>query len=186
MPAAVGFAMPVPPPPAESVPVSIGVNVNVPPEFVMVCPSVKPLKEAEEVAKVMAPVCAEPPPLCVSERSPVLVTLPFAYARPEEKVVEAVQVGMPLRSASTWPAVPADVVASADEPLPKRSEPAAILLQPVPPWATSMVVPFQTPEEMVPNEVSKEETMLLASVVPVRVPAGAMTALVEAAVSLPC
>jgi hypothetical protein len=44
------------------VPVMAGVpSVNVPPEFVTVCEMVRPLKDvAEDVAKVMAPVCAEP------------------------------------------------------------------------------------------------------------------------------
>ena len=51
---------PVPPPATLSVPEIVGVRVKVPEELVMVSPKVRPLKEtAEEVASVMAPVCAE-------------------------------------------------------------------------------------------------------------------------------
>src|SRR6266403_3907762 len=89
---------------------------------------------------VTAPVAAETaiwfavPP---SERTPVLVTLPFKYARPELKVVVATQVGTPPTSARVWPFVPADVVASAPEPLPYGMEPDWIAAQPVPPLATA-------------------------------------------------
>ncbi|MCA1837889.1 MAG: hypothetical protein LC674_03760, partial [Actinobacteria bacterium] len=66
---------PVPPPPTPSVPERVGVlKVNVPPEFVMVWERVSPWKEvALEVAKVMPPVCAVPPPFWVREVTPVLV-----------------------------------------------------------------------------------------------------------------
>jgi len=53
-----------------SVPESVGAKVKVPPEFVIVWPKVRPLKEAEEVAKVKAPVCALPY-VCWAERTPV-------------------------------------------------------------------------------------------------------------------
>lgn len=49
---------PVPPRAAESVPVQLGEKVKVPPEFVIAMLRLV----SDEVAKVMAPVCAEPPP----------------------------------------------------------------------------------------------------------------------------
>jgi hypothetical protein len=53
--------------------VTVGVNVNVPPEFVMLVPTVTPLLVAAVlVASVIAPVCAVPE-LCWIERRPVLV-----------------------------------------------------------------------------------------------------------------
>jgi hypothetical protein len=42
------------------VPVTDGVKVKVPPELVMLRPSVWPLTVADEVARVILPVCAEP------------------------------------------------------------------------------------------------------------------------------
>ena len=56
---------------------------------------------------------------------------------------------------------------------------------PDPPLAMAIVVPFHTPVVIVPTEVSEELTTFAARVVPVSVPAGAMTALVEAAVMRP-
>jgi hypothetical protein len=56
---------------------------------------------------------------------------------------------------------------------------------PVPPLAMAIVVPFHTPVVMVPTDVREEVTTLAARVVPVRVPAGATTALVDAAVMRP-
>ena len=93
--------------------------------------------------------------------TPVFVTFPPAYARPPEKVVLAVHVGMPLSSASTWPAVPALVVARA-EPLPYMREPAVKLVQPVPPPATESV-----PESVGVNVcVLDEPTMVIPAVRP--------------------
>jgi hypothetical protein len=60
-------------------------NVKVPPAFVI---PQSLLIAVDDVAKVSAPVCAEPKD-CAKERTPVLVTLPFKYVRPEEKVVVA-------------------------------------------------------------------------------------------------
>jgi hypothetical protein len=135
-------ARPVPPPPTPSVPVMVGVlKVKAPATFVMVWEMVRPLKVvALLVAKVMAPVCALPPPVCWSERrpvlemvtfpvapltlmpvpamlesTPVLVTFPAEYARPPEKVVVATHCGTPLFQERTWPPVPE----------PKRVEEAA-------------------------------------------------------------
>jgi hypothetical protein len=56
---------------------------------------------------------------------------------------------------------------------------------PVPPLATAIVVPFQIPVEIVPTLVRDDETMVEFKVVPDRVPAGATTALVPAAVINP-
>ena len=63
-----------------------------------------------------------------------------------ESVVVATQVGTPAMSAKTWPLVPADVVESAPEPLPKRMVLAVSVLQPVPPnEAESVEVADTTP-----------------------------------------
>jgi len=51
-----------------------------------------------------APVKAEP--VGPRERTPVFVTLPLEYERPEEKVVVATQPGTPLTEARTKPPVP--------------------------------------------------------------------------------
>ncbi len=53
-----------------------------------------------------------------------------------ESVELAVHVGTPARSASTFPGVPAVVVARALEPLPYGMTPLTILAHPVPPFAT--------------------------------------------------
>jgi len=120
------------------------------PEFVMELETVRPLKEvAVEVARVMAPVWAVPY-VCCRERRPVLVTLPFRYVRPEEKVVVDVHVGTPFRRARMFPAVPAEVVERADEPLPYGMAPDWIADQPVPPFATFRV----PPSVRVPAEVT--------------------------------
>jgi hypothetical protein len=63
-------------------------------------------------------------------------TAPLTYDSGEENVVVAVHVGMPLRRARAFPAVPAEVVASAEEPLPYDIAPNRILAHPVPPFAT--------------------------------------------------
>lgn len=56
---------------------------------------------------------------------------------------------------------------------------------PVPPLETATVDPFQVPEVIVPTEVKEEAMTLLAKVVPVKVPAGATTALLDIAVTSP-
>ena len=91
--------------PAASVPVHAGVKVKAPAVLVMLNWRLV----SDDVANVIAPVCAEPPPSCWSERrplfemvtlpvapetlipvpamferTPVLVTLPAEYARPDE------------------------------------------------------------------------------------------------------
>ena len=45
-------------------------------------------------------------PKSLSERSPVLVTLPAAYESPEENVVVATHPGIPLTEPRTNPPVP--------------------------------------------------------------------------------
>ncbi len=85
---------------------TVGVNVKVPVEFVMVCPTVTPFEvAADDVASVMFPACPVPY-VCATERTPVFVTFPPEYWRPEEKVVVATQDGTPLAQESTWPPVP--------------------------------------------------------------------------------
>ena len=110
----------------------------------MLKPRVRPVLAVLLVAKVMAPVCAVPPPSCWSERRPEFVTFPFAYVRPPENVVVAVQVGTPFTSASVWPFVPADVVASAPVPFPRRSAFAWMFDHPVPPNAAESVEVAET------------------------------------------
>lgn len=153
---------PVPPPVVLSVPVVDGVIVNVVPEFVIVLPRVKPLNDCVEVANVMAPVCAVPndcwnerTPLLVMvtapvapeteipepatfEVTPVFVTLPPAYAKPDEKVVVATPTQPPLMNASTCPAEPvyrdevATAVGTPDAPVElARTELAAIEARPI-------------------------------------------------------
>jgi hypothetical protein len=81
-------------------------------------------------------------------------------------------------------------------PLPTMRSPVAVMgdsalnaaeadVCPVPPFAIAIVVPFQTPVVIVPTDVRDEDTTFEASVVPVKVPAGATTALVLAAVIRP-
>jgi len=116
--------------------VAVGrLNVNVPLLFVM---PQSLLIAVVEVANVSAPVCAVPY-VCPREMTPVLVTLPLEYERPEEKVVVAVHVGTPFKRARMFPAVPAVVVERAEEPLPYGITPVAMLAQPVPPFATGRI-----------------------------------------------
>ena len=49
------------------------------------------------------------------------------------------------------------------------------VVTPVPPLSTAIVVPFHTPVAIVPTEVKEELTTVELSVVPVRVPAAAVT-----------
>lgn len=69
--------------------------------------------------------------------------------------------------------------------LPPRVMVLPVLATPVPPYWPATNEPCHVPVPMVPTDVSDEETTLAASVVPVRVPAGAMTAAVLAAVKRP-
>jgi hypothetical protein len=69
---------------AASVPVHCGVKVKVPPELV----TLRRRLVSEEVAMVRAPVCVLPY-VCFTERTPVFVTFPPEYERPEENVVVA-------------------------------------------------------------------------------------------------
>ena len=75
---------------------------------------------AEVVENEFARYVAPSSPSNVPVHAPVLsrVTLPFAYIRPEENVVVAVQVGTPFKYERTYPAVPAVVVARFPDPLP--------------------------------------------------------------------
>jgi hypothetical protein len=113
-------------------------------------PEVIPFEVAEDVAKVIAPVCAVPL-VCCRERRPVFVTAPFAYVRPEENVVVAVHVGTPFKYERTNPAVPTVVVERFPEPLPYSKAEDCTLAQPVPPNGTEITEPFQVPDETVPR-----------------------------------
>ena len=98
---------------------------------------VRPLVAEVEVAITAAPVM-----LCPAgpiERTPVFVTFPPEYERPEEKVVVEVHAGIPFRRARTYPPVPDEVVARALEPLPYRMVPDWMVGQPVPPLDTASV-----------------------------------------------
>ena len=57
-----------------------------------------------------------------------------------ERVDVATHDGMPPTRASTWPSVPADVVASWLVQLPRTTAPLAICDQPVPPFPTGRMV----------------------------------------------
>lgn len=83
---------PVPPRPTASDPVHAGAKVKVPPEFVMF----KRRLVSDEVARVSAPVCAEPK-VCWSDETPLLI----------DEV--ATQVGVPPDIARTKPLVPAAI-----------------------------------------------------------------------------
>ena len=106
----------VPPRAIDSVPAHVGAKVKVPPEFVIE----RLMLVSDEVARVSAPVCAEPK-VCWRDETPLLI----------DEV--ATQVGIPLKSARTWPLVPAEVVLIAPEPFPKSTVFAWRLAQPVPP-----------------------------------------------------
>ena len=106
----------VPPRAIDSVPAHVGAKVKVPPEFVME----RLMLVSDEVARVSAPVCAEPK-VCWRDETPLLI----------DEV--ATQVGIPLKSARTWPLVPAEVVLIAPEPFPKSTVFAWSDAQPVPP-----------------------------------------------------
>jgi hypothetical protein len=56
---------------------------------------------------------------------------------------------------------------------------------PVPPFTMAIVVPFQTPDVIVPTDVSEELITVEFKTVPLNVPAGATTTLPEAAVTKP-
>jgi hypothetical protein len=87
--------------------------------------------ELVPVQTVGCPATPEP------ERSEVLQeaqeTWPWEYERGAAKVVVAVHEGTPPTRAKTWPFTPAEVVAIAPEPFPRRMELAWMLFQPVPP-----------------------------------------------------
>jgi hypothetical protein len=85
---------PVPPPATLSVPVIVGANVNEAPEFVMLSPTVWPLVVWEVVANVSAPVCADPPPFCTSDSTPVfpITPVPELYEIPVPALNEVLEI----------------------------------------------------------------------------------------------
>jgi hypothetical protein len=82
------------------------------------------------------------------EVTPVLVTAPFEYVRPVEKVVVACQVGTPETRASTCPLVPEEVVETAPVPLPRRMEFDCRAAQPVPPEVVGKIPETSAVREM--------------------------------------
>ena len=62
----------------------------------MVVLAVSPLNAVDEVARMTAPVKACP--VAPTERTPVFVTFPAEYVRPDEKVVVATHAGTPETS----------------------------------------------------------------------------------------
>ena len=89
--------------------------------------------------------------------------------------------------AVVWP-VPPDAmgnvpVVNADDDVAYTAPPDVNVVNPVPPYPVAIVVPFQTPVPIVPTLVKDEETTVLFKVVPESVPAGAITAAVDAAVN---
>ena len=104
-------ASPVPPPAVFSVPEVLGVRVNVPDELVMLVPSVSPLNDWVEVAKVMGPVCAVPND-CASEVTPVAVlrqTPLIAKQPPERSTPLSVDVAVALKRVARTPKANDDV-----------------------------------------------------------------------------
>ena len=81
----------MPPRDTASVPVHAGVRVNAPAEFV----TLRRMLVSLDVARVSAPVCVVPY-VCARERTPVLVTLPAEYVRPDENVVLETHAGIPF------------------------------------------------------------------------------------------
>src|ERR1700677_5128664 len=55
---------------------------------------------------------------------------------------------------------------------------APVEVAPVPPFATAIAVPFHTPVAIVPSDVNDDAVTPAARVAPVRVPAGAMVAVI--------
>ena len=88
---------------------------------------------------------------------------PLAIERVPEmfaRVVVVCQVGTPLTKAKTKPFVPADVVASLSELLPRRRVFAWMFDQPVPPTLAARVEEAdQTPEFMTATPVSPDESI---------------------------
>ena len=87
------------------------------------------------------------------------VTLPFRYVRPDENVVVACQVGIPFTRASTCPSVPAVVVDSAPDPLPRRSVFVLIVDHPVPPYTAARVELADTTPEIACSGPVREPTV---------------------------
>ena len=75
-------------------------------------------------------------------------------------MVDAVQVGTPLRRARTLPAVPALVVARAPAPLPYSSAPVVKLAQPVPPPVTARMPPIEDWVRQFPPTAKQPAVML--------------------------
>ncbi len=84
------------------------------------------------------------------------------YERPVPAVVVATHVGTPETSASTWPLVPAVVVASLLVPFPRRSVFAWRFAHPVPPFAAPRIeVPTWVAKSRAPLMVARVEVAAL-------------------------
>jgi len=171
---------PVPPPPTPNVPESVGAKVKAPPELVIPREAVRPLNAVEDVANVIAPVCAEPyvcaserrpvfemvtlpvapetliPVPAMFERTPVLVTLPAEYVRPDEKVVVAALYTTPL----LIPKIP--VYADAFTPVPPWEVESVPLMVERVEVATHDGMPFCTASTCPPDPMPKRDKTLVA------------------------
>jgi hypothetical protein len=116
---------PVPPPPTVRVPEVEGLKVKVPPELVTVRVEVRPLVVEVVVARVMAPLCAVPPPFCAMEVTPVPEVStqellmakhppPVRLSPPEEEKVEVPVVKFPTPCTESME--PGEVVPMPTEP----------------------------------------------------------------------
>ena len=128
----------------------------------------------ERVTAPVEPLAAIWLAVPVMEVTPVLVTLPALYARPEEKVVVAVQTGRPFTEARTFPSLPA--MASLESVLAAElynKSPAVYAVCPVPPYIAPMEVvaetspplacngPLRDPESVRAPAALKEEVAVL-------------------------
>jgi hypothetical protein len=125
-------------------------------------------------AKVWAAVVTTPPFVAsagVKVRAVPLIVAPFAFEVAEIAVIVFTPVG-----AEETQAVPLEVNMLPDVP----GE-----VNPVPPYATPIVDPFQVPEVIVPTPVKLELVTEAFKIVPVKVPAFAIIFAVLATVTLP-
>lgn len=85
--------LPVPPPSTPRLPESVGLKVKVPPLLLIFWLTVRPLKVAEEVAKIIGPVCGVPNVWAI-ELTPLplllalpLIQTPFTAKHPLERLI---------------------------------------------------------------------------------------------------
>ncbi len=194
------------------VPESAGVKVKAPEALVMFVPRVSPLKEADVVARVSAPVCAEPY-VWARERRPVFAMTPvdelYEMPRPPERLVEetlllkvfqSVEERKPFCDADDWrmesvlpenvrgEEIAAEVTAAV--PLPERIPESVV--EPVPPTLTARVeverseVPSKYTGCPLVNDVAFVPPRAMGSVPEVICEAAMAMGVVAAVVSWPC